>query len=179
MKFENIVLILILILGLHIVHAMDIGITPGSMVIHARQGKASCANFTLAEDGNSTFLGEMRWSNVASRNIKDYALNSSPKGINVSFDKTARPGKHEICITGTPGRHHGVLLYKLRGSHYGVGAWIEISSQEEQKTGAIYLTGKTIKGDIARTRALPALAALLLLALIAVTILIGSRNKKK
>jgi len=120
--------------------SLDFGISPEEILISSRINKESCENFTLIGGESLIFSGETKWSKLKSRDIRQYSINGEDLGIKVSYPPTAASGTYYLCITPTEGgKYYGAIMYKIEGTNYGIGTWIELDVESESVAERISL----------------------------------------
>jgi hypothetical protein len=127
--------ILFFILLIPFSSSMEVGVSPGVLVLEANQNELVCKNFSLIGQDEIVFLGDLFWSKVESRNINDYKLKSEDMGIEGVYPKNASPGKNIFCIKSKKeGNYHGVLKYKIENTNYGFLMWLDVNIEKDPKT---------------------------------------------
>jgi hypothetical protein len=144
-KLSSFILFFITLFNAIFLNAIELGISPEEIRVDAKVEELGCSNFSLF--GNVNFLGEVKWSKIETKDLREYILSSEDLDIAINFPDKAKEGKHEICFTGKrEGNYYGVLLYKAEGTGYGIGTWIKLNLKEDRKTLGFTSSGFSIKG---------------------------------
>jgi hypothetical protein len=140
MKYLYIFLLLIILINFS--SSKELGMSPGIIDLEIRTGELVCKNFTILGD-NTTFSGEIKWSETNSKEIEDYNLDL--EDIKTYFPEKTKPGEKEICFeTKEPGKYFGVLKYRLENNSYGIAIWVELSVEEKGESKINLLQGEII-----------------------------------
>lgn len=127
--------------------AVDIGISPGTIILSEKQNEIACTNFTIIGEDENIFNGDIKWSNENSRKINDYTMSSEKLNINATIPSGIKAGQYKICISSKrAGNYYGALMYKLNNSSYRIGTWVELKVEGENSIkNVLSLTGSTIE----------------------------------
>jgi hypothetical protein len=146
---KKIIILLVLILELNFLSSQTIGINPTEVNIETVIGGEICKSLTLKATGE--IFAQDRWLKQGEKQkiLSNYNLSSKDFDIEIKYNKIFRINEKErlnFCITPKKaGEFQGVLLYKVEGTNFGVGIWINLKVLEKNKMS---ITGNTIKKNI-------------------------------
>lgn len=126
--------------------AIKFGVSPDKILLEGNNNELICSNFTLLGDTNLIFNGDILFSERETKELTDYNLSVEEISLKVFYDKQTFSGEKQICVIGKNSKYYGALTYKVVGTNYGIGTWVEINIGEENffiRTEAI--TGNAIK----------------------------------
>jgi len=135
------------ILLISFLSASSVGISPTTIKFSQKPNEIICKNFSIFDEGNSLFLGELKWSRENSKNINQYTLSSDELKIESTFQDKIKAGKYQICVSAkNSGNYFGTLTYKIENSSYAIGAWIQLNITNNNHFSKILsITGSSIK----------------------------------
>jgi len=140
------IVISILIFSASVVQSISFGISPEKILFSGKIGERICREFSLIGE-NFIFSGEIKWALKDSRNIEEYKLNSENLKLEAEFPKSVSAGNYEVCIKGKEsGKYYGALFYRIEGTSYGIGTWVNLDISENEKNSKTpVLTGMFIR----------------------------------
>lgn len=139
-KYLTIVFVLFLI---SFASAIKFGISPEKIILNGENNELICANFTLIGDSNLIYEGEIKFSEREAKELADYKLNAEEIGLKIIYDKQTFKGPKKICVVGKDSKYYGAITYKIAGTNYGVGTWLEINIGNEN----LFIRAKSITGS--------------------------------
>ncbi len=123
---SNFALFLFLVIFSSLVSSVGLGISPPEVELSGGIEEKICGELEFFSNGDLTL--ESRWSDVDSRELKDYVLNNF--GIREIFEKefyVYGEVKKKICfISSQEGEFYGVLIANLKNNDVGVGSWVDL-----------------------------------------------------
>ncbi|VVB80591.1 Uncharacterised protein [uncultured archaeon] len=134
-------LIVLFFLTISFCSAFRFGISPDKIMISGKPNELICKNYSLLGDMNLLFSGELKFSKRESKNINDYTLSGEELGLQVIYERETFGGDKQICFLGKEGKYYGALMYRINGTSYAVGTWIDYDVESNELP---YLTGKVI-----------------------------------
>ena len=144
MKKYSIIILFVLVISF--ASAIKFGISPDKVVLKGESDDLICANITILGDRNLIFEGDIRLSEVETKNLADYKLTPEEANLKVLYDKETFKGEKQICISGKNMKYYGALTYKIVGTNYGVGTWLEIDIGNENRFMKTFsITGNAIR----------------------------------
>ncbi len=168
------------------ISALSFGISPEKIEISGKINEEICGNFSLIGDENLIFVGEVKWAEENIKNILNYNISSQDIGITASYPQQTKQGKYTLCIKGNKeGEYYGALFYKIEGTSYGVGTWINVYLEREEPKlekevkRVISLTGKVIGEKIGNSKEKIYLFQIIFLIFLLIVLFILSKKTKR
>jgi hypothetical protein len=122
-----------LIVFLVSVSATQLGVSPAKVELNLSIDEEKCFDIEIYSDRLIELEMEDFWSEKYSRNLEDYNL----KGKNMNYESNFVVNgklKREICIIGDENLNkHGVLMAYSKDKKIGVGVWIKVNLDKEDK----------------------------------------------
>lgn len=140
---------LLFFLEITLISSQTIGITPTEISIETFIGEEICKSLILK--GKGEIFAQDRWlkNGEKQRILSNYNLTSKEFDIEIKYNKIFRIDEKErlnFCIKpNKAGEFQGVLLYRVEGTNFGVGIWIDLKVLDQKRT---IITGNTIKENI-------------------------------
>ncbi|MEM0465248.1 MAG: hypothetical protein QXW97_00935 [Candidatus Pacearchaeota archaeon] len=120
--------------------SLELSISPGNLNFSGNVSQRICKEIFIKTSYAGNILGETKWIKKFNkkRDIGEYNL--KPEDLNLIIDypsKIKSDGislKKEICITANKsGEYYGAITYKTQEGYAGVGSWIYVNIEKEQK----------------------------------------------
>lgn len=136
-KLKFFFILIILVICVSTSNALEIGISPSSLVINSQINEIVCKNLTMFSSIDGIVINiKDYWSNSEERNVENYHLNSKKFYLYLNYPSqiSVREGQQfNLCIKGeTKGKYHGLLLFETSDERINIGIWLDVNIASEK-----------------------------------------------